>query len=89
MMIQDSKVQGEDLYVPGEIEAFIVHIWREEVDTHGKVKTWRGSIDYVGHERRLYFDDLNAAMRFIQEQAELPSVPGFLWRRLLSGEKRA
>lgn len=52
-----------------ETHAFIIRVWYESQDNDGKVVTWRGSIDHVGGNKRLYFQDLNGAVKFIQEQS--------------------
>ncbi len=57
--------------------SFIVHIWdaaAQMPDQDGKAVSWRGSIDYVGSNKRLYFQDLDSIVRFIQEQVEAYSV---------------
>lgn len=64
--------------------AFIVRIWGEATDDEGKAIQWRGSIDQVGSNKRLYFSDLEGVTRFIREQLEgtpARSTPG--WKRLL------
>jgi hypothetical protein len=52
-----------------ETQSFVVRIWREVVDGQGKTVVWRGSIDHVGANKRLYFADLDAVVRFIRQQA--------------------
>jgi len=52
-----------------ETHAFIIRVWYESQDRDGKVVAWRGSIDHVGGNKRLYFQDLNGAVKFIQEQS--------------------
>jgi len=49
--------------------SFIIRIW-DASSTQGNLleKTWRGSIDYVGSGKRLYFNDLNSIANFIREQ---------------------
>jgi hypothetical protein len=49
--------------------AFIVRVWVESQDGQGRWAVWRGSIDHVGENKRLYFQDLKGVVRFIQEQA--------------------
>lgn len=49
--------------------SFIIRIWETIEDrVNGLEGTWRGSIDYVGSEKRLYFNDLDSIVAFIQEQ---------------------
>lgn len=53
----------------GNTHSFVVRIWYEVVDKEGRLQTWRGYIDYVGRDKRLYFHNLNELTGFIQEQA--------------------
>ena len=53
----------------GDTQSFVVRIWHEAVDNNGKVTAWRGSIDHVGSEKRLYFQDLQTIAEFIQSEA--------------------
>ena len=47
---------------------FVVHVWREiAVDGEGQ---WRGSVDHIGHERRLYFSSLVDLIDFIRERRQ-------------------
>jgi hypothetical protein len=55
--------------VQNETQSFVVRIWHEVVSGQGKEVVWRGSIDHVGADQRLYFADLDAAKRFIEERA--------------------
>jgi hypothetical protein len=43
---------------------FIVRIWYEGAS--GSEGQWRGAVDHVGHERRLYFSSLGDLMDFIR-----------------------
>jgi hypothetical protein len=64
--------------------AFIVRIWGEPTDDAENPKQWRGSIDQVGCNKRLYFSDLDGITRFIREQIEENSTHSMLgWKRLL------
>lgn len=51
--------------------AFVVRIWRQPAGDVEKGLVWRGSIDDVGGGERLYFSDLAAIARFIQDRAEI------------------
>jgi hypothetical protein len=53
----------------GNTNSFVVRIWHEAVDSEGKVTAWRGSIEHVGSARRLYFQDLDHLVTFIQDSA--------------------
>jgi hypothetical protein len=66
-----------------DLHSFIVRIWKIEEDGEDKVQAWRGSIDHVGTEKRLYFYNLNGIIRFIQDQIGIDSVqPLSRWPRL-------
>lgn len=55
-------------HVQGDTQSFVVRIWHEAVDNSGQVIAWRGSIDHVGSEKRLYFQDLETIAQFIQNE---------------------
>jgi hypothetical protein len=59
--------------------AFIIRIWCEAFDEKGNVSNWRGSIDYVGGNQRLYFENLDGIVRFIQEQTKIRLNNNFTW----------
>ena len=52
-----------------DTHSFIIRVWYEAQDSEGNILAWRGSIDHVGSENRLYFQDLDGIARFIQEQS--------------------
>ena len=52
----------------GETQAFIVRIWDEALDDKGVPAVWRGSVQQVGSDRQFYFQELDAILRFIEEQ---------------------
>ena len=56
----------------GDTDSFIVRIWREAVDSAGNVVAWKGSIEQVGSDQHLYFQDLELIPRFIQSLCRLP-----------------
>jgi hypothetical protein len=55
--------------VQGDIRSFLVRIWHEAVDLEGNTIAWRGSIEHIGSEKRVYFQDLGQILDFIQEEA--------------------
>ena len=59
--------------------AFIVRIWSETVDRDEHGASWRGSIESVGSNRRLYFHDFNAIRRFIEESLHLSETRSHSW----------
>jgi hypothetical protein len=64
--------------------SFVVRVWLESTYGDGKVAIWRGSIEQVGGNSRIYFSDLEGITRFIQEQIyrETPPPPS-RWRLAL------
>jgi hypothetical protein len=51
---------------------FVVHVWFESAGyAEGQ---WRGEIDHVGHERRLYFSSLGDIIDFIKIRLGEPAV---------------
>ena len=63
--------------------SFIVRIWHEAVDNEGNILTWRGSVEHVGSDRRLYFSGLDEFTKFIREESELPDSRSTWWGRIL------
>ena len=49
-------------------DSFIVRISHGTPESERAVVTWRGSIEHVGSDQRLYFRDLAAILRFIQQR---------------------
>lgn len=66
-----------------DTHSFIIRIWNAAEDRPGKPSAWRGSIDYVGNDKRLYFNDLNSVVYFIHEQVDsLGSTSSSSWKFL-------
>jgi hypothetical protein len=67
-----------------DVHAFVIRVWNEG-NGPGKTTVWRGYIEHVNHDSRLYFSDLNGITRFIQKQISIQS-PGPVsgWRSWLS-----
>lgn len=70
--------------------SFIVRIWQEKSDENSleavidpqlTQKNWRGWIEAVGSGHRLYFQDLQSALRFIQESAGIAKPAKNSWLR--------
>lgn len=59
--------------MPDETYSFIIRIWADSVDDAGQPANWRGYIDLVGGEKRLYFQELESVTHFINQQAHLPA----------------
>ncbi len=67
--------------------SFIVRIWREGEDHPGDRAAWRGSIDDVSSNKRLYFNDLDGIRRFIEEQiGSLTQKSSLNWTRRFKDE---
>ena len=49
--------------------SFVVRIWRETSNGAGRAPTWRGSVEQVGTDERLYFQDLREMERFIRQRS--------------------
>ena len=49
--------------------SFIVRIWRETSNGAGRASTWRGSVEQVGTDERLYFQDLHTMEQFIRQRS--------------------
>ena len=68
-----------------DTHSFIVRIWHEEDPSGEKITSWRGSIEQVGNDKRLYFYDLQGIIRFIREQTGIQSdQPPSWWQSLWS-----
>ena len=67
-----------------DTQSFIVRIWRELVDKDGRTLLWRGSINHVGSNQRLYFRDLESVVEFIRSKAGLTAEPGSWWQLRLA-----
>jgi len=62
--------------------SFVVRVWLESTYSDGKIAIWRGSIEQVGIDRRIYFSDLDGITRFIQTQIGLETSPSPTGSRL-------
>lgn len=69
--------------------SFIIRISFENLDSRGKPVVWRGSIERVGEGKRLYFQDLESIINFIQGECRinLKAVPWWqtLWTKIRHG----
>lgn len=54
-----------------DTHSFVIRIWQEEIDRHGRTIIWRGAVDHVGTGQRLYFSDLEWLVDFIRERTGL------------------
>ena len=51
-----------------DTHSFIIRIWHETENGSQRIKSWRGSIDHVGKEKRFYFYGFDGIAPFIREQ---------------------
>jgi hypothetical protein len=70
-----------------ETHAFIIRIWCEPSGEAERPIMWRGSVEHVGKNQRIYFSDLKKAVQFIQAQIKLMPPPErtdwkAAWKRL-------
>ena len=63
-----SDVAGREHLAGGEHPVGEKHLPGEALLKSREESGWRGSIDYVGSGRRLYFYDMESIVRFIREQ---------------------
>jgi len=59
----------QDRQLKNDTHSFIIRVWYEAQDSEGNILVWRGSIDHVGSNKRLYFHNFDGIVRFIQEQS--------------------
>jgi len=55
--------------------SFVVRLWRENSEGDRNLAIWRGSIEQVGSDGRIYFSDLDGITRIIQTQVGIPVAP--------------
>ncbi len=65
-----------------DTESFVVRLWHEAC-ADGENAHWRGSIDHIGTHRRLYFNELNGIIRFIQDQIGIKATSRTPWLHAL------
>ena len=58
---------------------FIVHVWHE--DGLEIQSGWRGAVDHLGHDRRLYFSSLGDLMDFIRARMSADDAESSTLRR--------
>jgi hypothetical protein len=54
----DQQDQGIMTYFDAEAHSFVMRIWRENRDDPADPAEWRGWIEHVQSEERLYFRDI-------------------------------
>lgn len=55
----------------GDTQSYVIRIWHEAIDEEGRVIAWRGSIDHVGNDTRLHFQELEKLVDFIRQESRL------------------
>lgn len=80
---------AQELAVDQDTHSFIVRIWDEPHQVGNPPQNfWRGSIIYVGSDKRLYFDDLNSIANFIREQVRADGPQAVArWETLVNRSK--
>jgi len=80
--LNDTQGKG----VVSQDHTFIIRINPEEKDVQGRVIYRRGSIEHVGDDQRLYFQNLDSILPFIKEHCgfQIKSLPWWqtLWARI-------
>ena len=64
-----------------DTHAFIIRIWNEASEGEDLEITWRGSIEHVGSNQRLYFQNLSSIVHFIRERSGMDSQRPLSWWR--------
>ena len=62
--------------------SFVVRVWLESTHAHERTVLWRGSIEQVGRDYRIYFSDLNEIALFIERQINLDAPSSYLSSRM-------
>lgn len=72
--------------------SFVVRVWLESTYSDEKVAIWRGSIEQVGSDTRIYFSDLDGIARFIQAQIGMETPPPtglrLTWEHIQNGVRK-
>jgi hypothetical protein len=65
--------------------SFVVRVWLESSDRADRKRSvWRGSVEQIGNNQRVYFSEFNEISRFIEEQIKFQATaPSSNLRRLL------
>jgi hypothetical protein len=66
-----------------DTHSFIIRVWYEAQDGEGNILAWRGSIDHVGSNKRLYFQNLDGIASFIQEQSGVRKAKNSFWKSIM------
>ncbi len=61
--------------------SFLIRIWDDAEEQDSDAPRWRGSIENVGSGNRLYFQDLQAILRFIEEESGIQVISRRRWPR--------
>lgn len=61
--------------------SFVVRVWLEGTYSEQENAVWRGSIEQVGSDGRMYFSDLDGITRYIQAHIGMKDSPPLTgWR---------
>ena len=55
--------------------SFVVRVWLEGTHSEQETAIWRGSIERVGSDGRMYFSDFDGITRYIQTQIGVQNRP--------------
>jgi hypothetical protein len=55
--------------------SFVVRVWLEGTYSEQETAMWRGSIERVGSDGRMYFSDFDGITRYIQTQIGVQKPP--------------
>lgn len=60
--------------------SFVVRVWLEGTYNEQETALWRGSIEQVGSDGRMYFSDFDGITRYIQAHIGMKDPPPSGWR---------
>jgi hypothetical protein len=66
-----------------DTHVFILRIWQERAENCESQPAWRGWIEKVGLDRRVFFINYQGMLRFIQEQTGISVLPKRRWWQAL------
>jgi hypothetical protein len=65
--------------------SFVVRLWLEDTQDDRGPAIWRGSIEQVGSDRRIYFSGLDGITPIIQARVGVPAAPSHIrWQQWLT-----
>lgn len=61
--------------------SFLIRIWDDAEEGDPNAPLWRGSVENIHTGNRLYFEDLRAILRFIEEETGMEGGSRRRWPR--------